>query len=481
LISWRRELRDARRKGRRDGRAGVPGANDVALPFDLREILARGQEQSERVLARWRDQDQRLEAELDDLTQRAAEAETRLAEAERQRDAAQADHERRTEEDDERLGRLQTQLEELPASEIPAIEPDELERQAPLTLVAPITGGAQSEAEPVHTERAFERHGSPTSTEASWHGIRPVLYWPLIALIVIGEIPLNAFAFRLFHEPDVLTYAMTVTVAVGLVLLAHGLGLFLSRPERNRVERILVGVFVALPTAAIAVISLVRNDYLVDVGGDIGIGPVLGTVAFGLINLLVFGAAAGLSFLRHDPRTVVNRRASARADERERTRAERRQEERQRRRQDRERRSSDEQNRRQLELRTQRRQADLEARRRESGLRREQTAGAMWVIREASRERLQRLSELRAHVDAAHVAHGEAQRAAQAAAAERSALRESTDAELRSIRAHRDRLFFAYCSANVRARTGHVTPACFETVPPLELPAGFADPVARAA
>ena len=135
----------------------------------------------------------------------------------------------------------------------------------------------------------------------------------------------------------------------------------------------------------------------------------------------------------------------------------------------------------QLELRTQRRQADLEARRRESGLRREQTAGAMWVIREASRERLQRLSELRAQVDAAHVAHGEAQRAAQAAAAERSALRESTDAELRAIRAHRERLFFAYCSANVRARAGHVTPACFETVPPLELPAGFADPVARVA
>ena len=271
MISWRRELRDARRKGRRDGRAGVPGANDVALPFDLREILARGQEQSEHVLARWRDQDQQLEAELDDLTLHAADAEARVAEAERQRDAAQVDHERRTADDDDRLGRLQTQLEEPSASEIPAIEPDELERQAPLMLVAPITGGAPSEAEPVPTETAFERHG--TSTDASWHGIGAVLYWPLIALIVIGEIPLNAFAFRLFHEPDVLTYAMTVTVAVGLVLLAHGLGMFLSRPERNRVERILVGVFVALPTAAIAVISLVRYDYLVDVGGDVASGP----------------------------------------------------------------------------------------------------------------------------------------------------------------------------------------------------------------
>jgi len=55
----------------------------------------------------------------------------------------------------------------------------------------------------------------------------------IIALIVIGEIPLNAFAFRLFHESDLLTYAMTVTVAVGLVVGAHFLGLLASRPERT--------------------------------------------------------------------------------------------------------------------------------------------------------------------------------------------------------------------------------------------------------
>ena len=65
------------------------------------------------------DRDQQLGAELDDLTQRAVDAEARQAEAERQRDDAQADHERRTADDDDRLGRLQTQLEELPTSEIP--------------------------------------------------------------------------------------------------------------------------------------------------------------------------------------------------------------------------------------------------------------------------------------------------------------------------------------------------------------------------
>src|SRR4029453_4113627 len=102
------------------------------------------------------------------------------------------------------------------------------------------------------------------------------------------------------------------------------------------------------------VISLVRYDYLVDVGGDVGIGPVLGTVAFGLINLLVFGAAAGLSFLRHDPRTPVNQRAPARADERDRTGPERRSGDRPGRRQEREQRASDERHRRELELQTKR-------------------------------------------------------------------------------------------------------------------------------
>lgn len=112
-------------------------------------------------------------------------------------------------------------------------------------------------------------------------------------------------------------------------------------------------MLVAVPTAAIAVISLVRYGYLIDVGGDARIGPLLGTLAFGKINLLVFGAAAGLSYLHHDPRTLVNRRASARAAEHERA------------------------------ARKERHEADLEVRGREARLHREQVAGSMRVIREA--------------------------------------------------------------------------------------------------
>jgi hypothetical protein len=78
LRSWR-ELRDARRKGRRDGRAGVPGTGQDALPFDLLEIMARAQERAQRVLQRWRTLDREREIELGDLEQRSVAAGVRLA------------------------------------------------------------------------------------------------------------------------------------------------------------------------------------------------------------------------------------------------------------------------------------------------------------------------------------------------------------------------------------------------------------------
>ena len=66
-------------------------------------------------------------------------------------------------------------------------------------------------------------------------------------------------------------------------------------------------------------------------------------------------------------------------------------------------------------------------------------------------------------------------------ALERRARWEATEARLREVRAHRDRLVYAYCSANVRARTTHATPRCFELIPPLEWPAGFEDAAREAA
>jgi hypothetical protein len=57
----------------------------------------------------------------------------------------------------------------------------------------------------------------------------------------------------------------------------------------------------------------------------------------------------------------------------------------------------------------------------------------------------------------------------------RRALRDQTAAEIRAVKARRDRLAFAYCSANVRARRDHASPRCFDRLPPLDMPAVFDD------
>jgi len=492
--SWR-ELRDARRKGKRDGKAGVPAIDDDALPFDLREILARAEERVQRLVQSWRQDDRGLEVELADLGQRGVAADARLADAEMQRDAALATDEARKADEDEHLARLQEQLEELPTADAPAFSFAEPELPAPMPPVR--TAGAATprpelvpqEPAPAGASEAWVASSIPEG--ASWRGFGPLVYWPLIALIVIGEIPLNAFAFRLFHESDLLTYAMTVTVAVGLVVGAHFLGLLASRPERTTMERVLIGVCILVPLGAITVISLVRYGYLTDVGGDTGVGPLLGTLAFGCMNLLVFGAAAGLSYLHHDPRTLVNRRAAVRATERERARVERRLAHEQRARLQREYRVQDEARKREeqarsralaaeqerkrgaLELQAQRHRVELEARKNEVLVRREQVAEAMRPLRDAARDRADRLAELNQLVEDARIALGEVEQRTQAIAVERRALWDSTNAAIREVRAHRDRLVFAYCSANVRARAGHSSPRCFEDVPPLEIPVGF--------
>ena len=513
--SWR-ELRDARRKGRRDGRAGVPAIADEATPFDLREIVARAEERVHQIVQRWRRDDGELALELTDLEQRTVDAGERLAEAEARRDAARADHELHRVDEDARLARLQAQLEELPSTDAPETRFEEPALE-PIPALVPIGGGSSAPVAPARLSVAGGAGGpadpadqpeplgeawtasDPAAEGARWHGIGPVLYWAVIGLIIAGEFPLNAVAFRLFGESDLFTYVMTASLAVALIAIAHVLGTLVSRPTHTTVERVLIGVFTFVLVAGIAVISLIRYDYLTELGADSVIGPVLGTLAFALINLLVFVAAAGWSYMRHDPRTVVSGRAAARDAERERDRAERRNADRERARLEREREAQDdarrregelarqaaeadrERRRRELDLEGERRRAELQVRRDEAMLQREQILDAMRPIREAAAERLRALAELDRAAEDARTALAELHRRARTVALERRARWEATEARLREVRAHRDRLVYAYCSANVRARTTHATPRCFELIPPLEWPAGFEDAAREAA
>ena len=469
--SWR-EDRDSRRKGRRDGRVGVPAADQVAPPFDLREIHARAQQRVEEVLKPWRIRDQDLASEHADHSLRAVEAEARLKDAEERLDAATSDHERRTAQEDERLARWRAELEGATFAEPAAVAMPEVERPS----LVPIAGGARPRPELVRPASEAEQAAEPA--DASRRGIGRYLYWLAIAVIVAAEFPLNAIAFRVFGESDLFTYVMTLGLAVGLVVSAHFLGVLLARPERTRIERVLVAVCVAIPLGAIVMTSLVRYDYLA-LDGDSNIGPLLGMAAFVLINLVVFGAAVWLSYLRHDPRTQVSRLEAARTAERDRARTERRRDREERRRERRLRRRQAERRKVALDQLKETHQANLEARQGENAARRAEAEAKMRPIHAGRREREERLSGLRVEVEAARTAFGEAQRAAQAMDAERRALHDATDAELRAIRARLDGLWFAYAGANVRARADHAAPACLQAVPPLVLPAEFRDPVAE--
>jgi hypothetical protein len=151
---------------------------------------------------------------------------------------------------------------------------------------------------------------SPAPTERGV-GLSPRVYAVAIVAILIAEFPLNAIAFRLFGEAEVLTWIMTASLAVTLVLCAHGLGTFLRQQHPSIAERRWIIVLVALPVLAIVGIALIRARYLSLEASTTGLdvmGPVVGSLVFLVINLLVYTGATMLSYLAHSPRSARPKR-----------------------------------------------------------------------------------------------------------------------------------------------------------------------------
>ncbi len=139
-------------------------------------------------------------------------------------------------------------------------------------------------------------------------------YAVAIVAIVIAEFPLNAIAFRLFGEAEVLTWVMTASLAVTLVLCAHGLGSFLRQPNPSMAERRWITILIALPVLTIVAIAVIRARYLsvsAELTGLDTLGPVVGSAVFLVINLLIYTGATMISYLAHAPSD------RARADEKE--------------------------------------------------------------------------------------------------------------------------------------------------------------------
>lgn len=149
----------------------------------------------------------------------------------------------------------------------------------------------------VDLERREQR--AKRGLEHEWR-MNPLGYGMFMLAILIGEFPLNAIAFRLFGEAEILTYVMTLVLAVSLVGSAHVLGIFLSLEKPSKVQLVLLTVSVLAPLGAISAIALVREAYVAESGHQV-MSPRAVTAVFVLINLLIYTIATVLSYLTHDP------------------------------------------------------------------------------------------------------------------------------------------------------------------------------------
>ncbi len=129
-------------------------------------------------------------------------------------------------------------------------------------------------------------------------------HWALILILGIGEFPLNTVVFRLFGEPEFLTYVMASTLAITIPLLGLFLGLHLRQSIPRTAGNILIGLVTPLAVAAALFgISVLRGVYISSQAGTESFQAdqnQMAAILFSL-NILVFVAALVSSFYAHDP------------------------------------------------------------------------------------------------------------------------------------------------------------------------------------
>ncbi|MFN8234118.1 MAG: hypothetical protein U0V56_11855 [Actinomycetota bacterium] len=254
----------ARRDGKRDGVLGIPTLDEVAHPPALMAIAQRADEALAELARGWAADEARLRS--------------RFGATERE------------------LGNAREDV-ELAAHDIAEAE-------------------RRRETQKHRTDVLVAQPQQPSGPRISMR-----VYVPAIVLILLAEFPLNAIAFRLFGEAEVLTWVMTAGLAIMLVLCAHGLGTFLRMPHRGPVERRWVWVLIGLPVLTIVAIAVIRARYLsleAMLTGFDALGPVAGSLAFGVINLLIYTGATMLSYLAHGPQPSRAVREAEEARDRER-------------------------------------------------------------------------------------------------------------------------------------------------------------------
>ena len=127
----------------------------------------------------------------------------------------------------------------------------------------------------------------------------------LILFLAIGEFPLNTVVFRLFGEPEYLTYVMASTLALTIPLLGLFIGIHMRQSIPRTAGNILIGILIpAAVGAALYAISMLRNTYIVSqVSTSAAAVASQDSLAYALfaLNTLVFCGAMASAFFAHDP------------------------------------------------------------------------------------------------------------------------------------------------------------------------------------
>lgn len=132
-----------------------------------------------------------------------------------------------------------------------------------------------------------------------------MLHVALILFLGIGEFPLNTVVFRLFGEPEYLTYVMASTLAITIPLIGVFIGTHLRHSIPRTVGNILIGVLTPIAVgAALFAVSVLRNTYIFSqFAAATPVSASQEKLAYALfaLNVLVFFAAMVASFFAHDP------------------------------------------------------------------------------------------------------------------------------------------------------------------------------------
>jgi len=226
-----------KRQGRIDGKLAIPPWSSEQLPDFLREIYHLTQTTLEALVERWHKLDRNLKGKWAADTLRQQQAEKELAEAVEREEQAQRRHE--------------------------------------------------------------EVHGRPLAVPDS-RG-RTMLYWLVLAIILICEFPLNAIVFQQLGVSQYETWLMTGAIATAMVACAHFLGAQMHLPVQGRPMVIVNRTLLAtLPFIAIVFVALLRRDHMRQQAlSNLDPAQLLGTNL--IINVLIFWALTYYSYRLHDP------------------------------------------------------------------------------------------------------------------------------------------------------------------------------------